>query len=341
MARDLSEKLRVSIEWIASHPVAATHDAFDLTNYFESSQSTDTYDKLAIATPFRVAASKLLPKQSFHQIVTRRLPGLQEERARVPYPSVTLTKHFTGEVAAISAFLFKGQILVTRVRAGLEVDTHAGLEGALSSLGEIRSPKEVPVAKGLIQGIANAVQGRPRNPASKVSFDHYFALRIRLPHNARELDELVVELRKPLVALLVGTHHPSMLNDEVVEKVWESNRELNVKAAGELLLLNRQGLIYVVPQGRYQGPNRERFDRTRDLAILANYARTFLREGHTFQGEDSVASQDIVRKVEQWVQQPSTTFDASVTQTLSWEALVREFDLHRRLEAWNRYFDPS
>jgi hypothetical protein len=163
-------------------------------------------------------------------------------------------------------------------------------------------------------------------------------MRIAMPQNRAQLDHLVATERRRLVALLIGTMNPNTLQDEIVDRVYDSSRELNAKAAGEILLLNRQGFLYILPQGKYEGPHHERFSRTRDLATLANYARTFLSEGQDFHRSDKAAAEENVRRMQQWIRQYETTFDASVTQTRSWEVLSRALQLDKQLQAWSLYF---
>lgn len=341
MARNLLKRLRVTCEWIAAHTVSAAHESYDLEKYMASSGSPGIYEQLGIRTPFRINSTKLLPRPSFHQIVTKDLPGLKTQRARLAYHSAALADGFPGDITSISAFLFRGRVLVTRIRAMLDVEFASDVESTIASLVKLRSAKQIPAVGALIRATAGAVEGRPRRPSPTLSFDQYFAMRIAVPGRAWDIDEMVRTLRPQLAALLIGTHNAHMLKQDLVDRVFDSNRELNVKAAGEHLLLNRQGFVYLLPEGRYHGPHRNRFERTRDLATLATYARIFLSEGHSYHAVDRAAADDVVRRIGQWVQQSDTTFDASVSQTLSWAVLARELQLEERLSAWREYFSDS
>lgn len=322
LARYLSEKIEVAVEWVTAGQVVATHDSYRLGRYFDEAWPARIYDRLGVAQPYRVAAAELVPLPRFHQLATRELEGVPRGRARLPYHSALFGQH-QGEVNSVSALLFKGETLVTRVKATLEVEVRHDLRSTLSELIRLRSAKESTVAKGLSQAITETAQGRPRHYRRASQSDDYFAMRLRLPLKFGDLDAAVDEMRTELVALLIGTENAVTLQPGLVDRVFGASEDLNTKAIGEKLLINRQGMLYVLPSGEYRGPHSGRFDRTVDLAMLASYARTFLRSGHNFYGQDQPAAEDIVRRISQWVERPTIVFDSSVTQTLSWDALSR------------------
>lgn len=337
LARYLLEKLRVTVEWIATQKVSVSHESYDAKRYVESSEACGIYEGLGVPAPLQVPSSKLIPRQSFHQITTAQLPGLPAQRARVPYHRVNFVDDLYGDLTAVSSLEFRGQVLVTRVRAMLDLKV-GELGSTVASLGRLRSAKELPAVCGLIRAMAGTVQGRPRRPDRALSFSQYFLMRIVIPATAREVDEMAEALRSEFAALLIGTLNTDTLTGDLVDKVFEASQELNVKAAGETLLINRQGAIYLVPKGEYRGPHLNRFEQTADLAALANFARVFLREGHDYRSADPAVADDIVRRVKQWVQQAGTTFDSSLSQTLAWKVLAREHQLDERLLAWREYF---
>lgn len=337
MARYLSENVGVTVEWVTTRQVLATHDSYRLERYLETTGPARIYDRLGVAQPYRVAAAELMPLPRFHQLATRDLDGVPRGRARLPYHSALLGQ-YNGEVNSVSALLFKGETLVTRVKATLEVEVTRDLRSTLAGLIRLRSAKGLTVAKGLSRAIAETAQGRPRHYRRTSQSEDYFAMRIRLPLKFHDLDAAVDDLRAELVALLIGADNSVMLQPGLVDRVIGASEDLNTKAIGERLLINRQGMLYVLPSGHYQGPHSSRFDRTVDLAMLANYARSFLRSGHSYYGQDQPGAEDIVRRVGQWVERPTIVFDSSVTQTLSWEVLARATLLDERLAGWRGYF---
>jgi len=164
-------------------------------------------------------------------------------------------------------------------------------------------------------------------------------MHIRLPQNAEDFDDTVRPIKQQVAALLIGMTNAEMLRDDLIDRIHDSSEDLNFKARAELLLLNRQGFVYLLPSGRYEGPHLHRFDRTRDLAILACYARGFLRDGHDYAQNRQTESVSILRRLGQWIKYPEITFDASVSHTLAWSTLSENFLLTERLAAWQDFFE--
>ena len=69
------------------------------------------------------------------------------------------------------------------------------------------------------------------------------------------------------------------------------------------------------------------------------YARELLRGGHEFGRTGGAGAEEVVRRLSQWIRHPRTTFDASVSHTFTWIALVEQLLLAERLAAWTDYFE--
>ncbi len=224
MARYLSENLRVTVEWIATQTVSVSHKSYDVKRYVELSEACSIYESLGVPTPFRIPSARLLPRQSFHQITTGRLLGSPTQWARVPYHRVNFVDDLCGDITAVSSLQFRGQILVTRIRAMLDVEV-GEIASNLASLARLRSAKELPTVCGLVRAMAGTVQGRPRRPDEALQFSQYFLMRIVIPATAREVDEMAESLRREFAALLIGTHNADTLTGDLVDKVFEASHD--------------------------------------------------------------------------------------------------------------------
>lgn len=315
------------------------HDGYLRQKFLIVEPDASLYDRLEMSPGFRVGTQRVEPLPAFHQVTTVRLGDEYGQWARVPYSQVPVVPNFIGDVTAVNSTLFSGSVAVTRVRGNFTIPVKEDLGEALSGLRDLRSARGQSLVARLIRAMAGALQGRPRNPDMSLKYDQYFAMRVALPLARADLDKFVQAEALSLVALLIGTPDPRTLRPGLVDDLIARNADLNGKAAGELLLLNRQGFLYLVPHGSYRGPHQARFEKTRDLAILANYAHTFLSSAHEFRHLNPAAANDTVRRLRQWVEQHRTTFDASVTQSISWNALKRSLQLQEELAAWDLYFE--
>lgn len=319
--------------------LATHHEGYDPRRYVSLLSDDGVYDRLGMSPSFRLAYQKVEPLQPFHQILTGQVSDFLVPRARVPYPSIALSNGVHGTISAISGRIFQGRVLVSRVRATCDLPIVDSLEETISSLSSLRSAKGDSIVSRTMRAMSGILQGRPRHHNRSQDFDQYYAMQVELPCTTTTIDRIVDAHSDRLVALLVGAPDHNMLGREVIRRVTQESSELNVKAVGEHLLLNRQGIVYLRPLREYRGPHTDRFARTTDLISLSQFAKVLLSAGHSFHGADPTAARDTVRKLRQWIQRSDTTFDASVTQFWSWSALSEALQLEKHLAAWDDFFE--
>lgn len=339
-ARHLTASIEVTVEWLAAHPLSVQSAPVARKKYFDQSPHTSLYSQLGVPEAIWLTPTRYIPRQGFHRLATRGVGRYLREQVRLPYDSIALSSKHVARITNVSAELFPGDILITRIAAKASLPC-IDLDDAILSLGELRSPKTLPIVDGLIRAVSRFIQGTASESIDAPAYSSYFAIQVNLPRSREEFRPLVQSLRQPLAALLIGTEGPELLRDGIVERVWAASEELNAKAATELLLLNRQGFLYTLPSSPYKGPHLHRFGRTRDLALIGMYAREFLRGGHAFSISHRSEADDIVRRMRQWINYPRTTFDASVSHTWSWLTVVDQLLLTERLDAWEDYFGRS
>ena len=318
--------------------LATHHEGYDPGRYVSVVNDDGVYDRLGMSPSFRLAYRKVEPLQPFHQILTGQTSDFLVPRARVPYPSIALSNGVHGKITAVSGRVFRGQVLVSRVRATCDLPIVDSLEETISSLSPLRSAKGDSIVSRTMRAMSGTLQGRPRRHNRSQDFNQYYAMQVELPCSSTSIDRIVDAHSDRLVALLVGAPDHNTLGREVVQRVIQASSELNVKAVGEHLLLNRQGIVYLRPLRDYRGPHTDRFARTTDLISLSHFAKVLLSAGHSFHDADQAAASDTVRKLRQWIRRSDTTFDASVTQFWSWNALSGALQLEKHLAAWDDFF---
>ncbi|MGO4245653.1 hypothetical protein AB4Y87_00440 [Paenarthrobacter sp. RAF54_2] len=294
------------------------------------------FNSQGIPRHLRLESQRFEAKDGFILLATRDFEANGKGFPRTPFP-LTVGTDLQGSLTTISADLFPGNILVTRVGAKFDQPVGHDLSDFLTSLHMLRSPKNIPVINSIIH-LMNSLAARGRSSREiGGSFETYFALSIQLPHSFQAIDAVLNVHKRDLAALLIGAPHPETLREEVISRVLEASEELNTKAVGELLLLNRQGFIHFIPTGQYRGPHLRRFERTRDLATLASFARGFLREGFDYANSSRAQALGIYKNLEHWITHPNLVLDVSKSQSLAWTALIDALQLGDRLAAWDDY----
>ncbi|WP_156036256.1 hypothetical protein [Blastococcus sp. URHD0036] len=258
-----------------------------------------------------------------------------EETKQLPYRNVQLSPTLRGEIHSVTADLFPGDILVLGVRARLRLPAAVSLRQTFTSVQSLRSAKTIPPVDTLFREMAMLARGVKDGGRDSCRYESFFALSLGLPLEPLELERQTENLNPDLVAALIGSPSAELLRPELVERVLSQSEDLNSKAVGEKLLINRQGIAYVRPRGLYSGPHANRYARTRDLAKLALYARAFLRDDSGFSQSDGAFAEFIASRLQQWIEYPMLVFENSVSHTHTWERLIESFLLADRLQAWS------
>ena len=336
--RHLSAKHPVEINWFAVHSAGGLQaDSPMLAKYFDVKPYPSIYNRHSIPSKLRIVPHLLVPRDGFHRLATSAI-GIPEV-ARAPYQGLHWAGDLDGDITSIRSLLFPGDVMITRIAARLTHPVANDMRPLLADLQAHRSLKRVAALEVLVGRVASLAHGIRRAEAPPVGYDTYFMMSVRVSQSPDLFDSGMDQVKSELVALLIGTENAELLRDDVVQRVWDASEELNAKAAHELMLLNRLGLLHIVPNGPYRGPHLHRFENTRDLVTLALYAKHLLRDEAAYASNNPREARALIKKVEQWIVYPRLTFDVSVSHTLTWAALSEQLLLEDRVDAWFRYLE--
>ena len=337
-----SEAVEVEAQWLA---VATRRwiewDNPRLTKYFAVSASTRLGDEFGVRRALQFPAHNLQPTDGLHRLITRSLPGrtLTVETTRTPYGGIILGD-LTGTISSVKAEVFPSGILTARVKAKVSVPWPADTANIFRYLYKLRLPVAVPSVDAVLKTVfALAAANRQAN-LQEVKYSHYFGMQISTPIGAEALGALVDQYGRELVSLLIGASEPASLGEELVQKILHASDALNEKSRIESMLLNRQGLIYLLPSGAYTGPHADRFQRSMDLATAAHFARAFLEDDQRLLGARPAFAQFLGSRVRQWVRAPHLVFHSTVSNKTTWEALSTALQLSAHLDDWEGRLDP-
>jgi hypothetical protein len=154
------------------------------------------------------------------------------------------------------------------------------------------------------------------------------------------------------VGVLIRNYDYELMDSKIPKHVLEKNKEHNLKSSQELLLIDKQGILYVTPD-RIQKttPSRPKFSRTYDLFGIALVFKDYINNYHAIRLANGDLADFLLYKIKPWIDEPDIVFGASMSNKYRWSLFVNEFGLKSRmrhimnratedaLERKSRYFD--
>lgn len=125
------------------------------------------------------------------------------------------------------------------------------------------------------------------------------------------------------VGILIRNDYYKTMDEEIQRLILEKNKDHNLKFSQELLLIDKQGILYVKPTGT-MAP-KSRFSKIQELYEIAIIFGEFLSNDLSFH----IQKEDLANfnKIRQWIEDPEAVFRYSVEHKKMWKLLLREFEL--------------
>ncbi|KHO18091.1 hypothetical protein [Mycolicibacterium setense] len=327
--------MKIDIQWfgVTSVESLAWHDT-QLLKYFNVRPHRGLMTEFDVGTQHQVVPHSLTPTDGLHRVLSRTVYGGAHELGRLPYLVENHLDGHTLQIVSIRGELFPGNVLVLTVKGRIEFPEFGGwFDKIYPSLRELRTPRSSHVIDSLIrQFIAVAIGGRDF-PAEQVSFRDYFVLQVNShPFFGAQPSE---SFYRDFVALLTDAVRPLDLGKVVVDSVAEENRTLNEKAEAEMLLINRQGGVYFLPNGPYESPNRHRFKKVSGLATIALFTRQFLSNSSSFRDRHPGMATFVAERLRRFIDLPELVFETSFANHHTWQRLSESLKLQLQLEDWD------
>jgi hypothetical protein len=329
----------VRIEWLAiRYQPTLSWDLPIVQRYFTVSPQPGIAKSLGMRSDAAIIPHALIPKDGFHRLTTRRLPGrnFEGELLRVPYP-VILEGHRTALIKSITSRLYPLGFQTVRVAAEIPLSNSEDLKALFADLHFLRKPHSVKAASHVIRQAFALATGEHKVSAPEISYNTFFGMELSLPIDKAGMHSFAsVDYSKELVGLLIGSSEIESLGSQLVDRVIKNNYRLNEKSSSEYILTNRGGLVYAVPSVGYKSPHPGRFKRALELSELALYAASFL----DLAGEAAHTHQRLVyfllSRIRGWIDAPDVVFPASTTSQLHWGTLSNSLSLTKSLLQWER-----
>jgi hypothetical protein len=130
------------------------------------------------------------------------------------------------------------------------------------------------------------------------------------------------------VGILIRNEQFDLMDHEITERVIQKNKNHNLKSSQEILLMDKQGLLYVTPLNT-KSSNRlsERFWRAHDLFEIALVYDAFLKNYRMLRTTVEDFADFLYYKIQAWIDEHDVIFSNSVTNKHIWKLLVQELGL--------------
>ncbi|WAC93480.1 hypothetical protein [Mycobacterium sp. Aquia_213] len=326
-------KLQLEAQWIATTPVPKlSWTEPRVSRYFDVKAHPSMVTQFDIPEPYLVVPYRLRPTDGFYRLFSRDLGLFDKEIARLPTSPMNLAGA-AATLKSISGELFPG-VLVARVKATIHLEISDLEKTNFENLYTLRHPRKIPLVDRALRMVHYLAEGDQDSSFESTRYrSHYFGLQFKLAAAPSKFEKSIQQVATPIVALLTGTPDPRTLGDEVVTAVAAESEAMNKKSRVEYLILNRQGALYLLPEGIYKGPHTDRFNRTMDLACLAMFSATFF-QNIAHGGLNPVYNQFIGEKLDHWIEAPRLVFKSSESNKLTWESLSHSLALKGHLDHW-------
>ena len=140
--------------------------------------------------------------------------------------------------------------------------------------------------------------------------------------------------------ILIRNPDYDQMSDSIPKRIWEKNKYFSEKSSRKILLLNKQGMLYLTAELpketiRSQPPD---FKRTQELYEIALVYDDFVNNFISLKLEAPKLADALLYKIGPWVENPAIIFSSYSYKQL-WESLIKEFRLAERIEYITKQVD--
>lgn len=160
------------------------------------------------------------------------------------------------------------------------------------------------------------------------------AIRIDGISSSDQLKEHFNENISRYVGILIRNPDYAQMSDAIAKRIWEKNRYLAEKTSRKLLLINKQGVLYLtasIPEDQQLRSQPPDFSRTCDLYEVALVFDALLKNYISLRLQNEDLADSILYKIHPWLDTPEVIF-SSFSYRNVWELLVDEFKLNSRVQ---------
>jgi len=118
------------------------------------------------------------------------------------------------------------------------------------------------------------------------------------------------------------------MHEELVKKVIEKNHEHNVKNLNELLLVDKQSILFLSSNLSKAKNAKARLKKAHDLVEIAMVCDVFIKNFPQIRAVNCDFADFVMNILLVWLESPDTILSHSYTHSLIWNLILSEFKLH-------------
>lgn len=273
----------------------------------------------------------LQPTVVYHQAIRRllkRRTGVDLGQARFPY-RINVPKLASDVSVTLQTRLYPPNILsITVVLSPVQFSM------STESLIRIQDLQDLKPISDIVRWTIGLVETLTPNPSDG---DHSFRSKplVQLLPTLRS-DQFREEIEQHFpeyVGILIRNLHYDHMQPGIVERILEKNAVLNVKSTRELLLLDKQGLLFLSADTSpiHQRSAQKRLSKAFDLMELALVFSSYLDRFRSLRVQQEPLADFLLHKMSPLILNPDAVLAESVTNREMWHLLLKEFGLREKL----------
>lgn len=294
---------------------------------FNSSPYTGLYSQFDL--PLSYVPKVLAPTVVYHQVIGNLLKknGFEVKEKRYPY------KLFVQGIGTVSLNLqiklFPPNILSVTVQVSdfpVEVEPNELI--ALQRLNRIK-----PISEIVQWTIGMAETLNQRRFDQSQSFQFKPAVFLDQICSPERFQQLVRSNLPKFTGILIRNPEYELMDDDIPVRIMEKNKGHNLKSSQELMLLDKQGLLYLTPSSNKDRKTLiESFIRVHDLYEIAYVYSTYLDGYLHLRAYSEDFADFILYIIRPWIEESQVIFKSSVSNRHIWDLLMAELGLKSQFE---------
>lgn len=334
--------MTIKMNWkiVASLDRAVSSKGDISTVAFNAQPSPRIFSQFAFPLEHAYVPLALRPTATYYQMLRNRLKPSDKSFWIGRLPFEVHTEQLGQTTVNFKLRIYPPNIVVMTVSLHAAIDI--ALDANYGQLVELRSAEVIPDVADLVRftlGVVNSGNHKqPRNPRNIRAFPAYHLTPV---NKSSEVSAYISDHARMLTALLLGIKNPISIAEDLVGTTLKHSAELNKKSSEELLLLNKQGIVFLTPAEKRQLSEPDRFGRAGDLAELGLVTQRFLDTYLTARRMEEDFADYILIQARAWIRRPTAIFAASFTNRLAWGIFSEAFRLEDKLSLIEQLHDST
>ena len=316
--------------------VVATLEADALTprdlagKFFNPSVNTGLYGQFSLPLKQAYVPLSLQPNASYDDRIRRlaRIKGYKFNEIKLPY---SLNIPDMGSCRLSVQFrIFPPAIVSLTVKLRLLTENLSNVD--FDALFKYRNPRSIPHVYDVITwslGLMGAAPNEQVAPA--ISTRLYSGFHFADVAPSQDIARYRADNERQMVGLLIGNEKYREMSPEIVSRVVQKCKDLNLKTTSDWLIVNKQGVVYASPAPT-DYMERRKFAQAMDLAEIGLIFSEFLDNVYPERRRGQEGFLDyIYRVILAWIDRPQALFSRSYSNRALWQLLTSELSLAEKL----------